>query len=206
MKLNLPILLGAAVVAAGLVALLLWKPAPQAQELAAPSLARLRADMTAKGKVEGRDYVIDPPVLLRQDDEEMLVRIDAKLDTGELFREYHRLTTGDHGWQFDQDLGITFRDFAEREKKTACDRLGAELTSRYNANVDIPAANVRIGHRLQEGRDDATGQVRIVGYIDIMFVDKGAESRYVESFTLQKGKWVMEGQRGKLFDRGPAVR
>ena len=206
MRPNIPIVVGAGVVAAGLAVLLLWQPEPQAKDLAAPAIERLRADMKTQGKSEGKDYIFDVPVILRRDDEEIIVRIDVRYSTTDANpggREYYRLLRTSEGWEFDKDLKRNFVDFAERERKPASDRLAAQLVERYQTSVDIPGANVRIGSRHAEGKETDPPEDRLVGYIDIVFMDQGAQSRYVEKYTLKKGTWTMEGTRGQLFDKGP---
>ncbi|HEU4339305.1 MAG TPA: hypothetical protein VFS19_04490 [Planctomycetota bacterium] len=206
MKPNIPLVLGAGVVVAGLAVLVLWQPEPQAKDLAAPAVERLRAEMKEKGKLEGKDYIFDEPAILRRDDQEMIVRIDVKYSTLEATqgsREYYRLLRTSDGWGFDKNLRRHFTDFAERERTPATSRLAQQLVERYQASVDIPGANVRIASRLSEGKETDPPEERILGYIDILFVDQGAESRYVEKYTLRKGVWTMEGTRGQLFDRGP---
>jgi len=186
--------------------LLLWQPEPQAKDLAAPAVERLRADMKEKGKLEGKDYIFDPPIILRRDDEEMIVRIDVRLSNLEATpgtREYYRLLRTSDGWGFDKNLRRHFTEFAERERVPASTRLAQQLVERYQTSVDIPGANVRIGSRLAEGKDTDPPEERLLGYIDILFVDQGSESRYVEKYMLKKGTWTMDGTRGQLFDRGP---
>lgn len=206
MKLNLPFFVGAGVVVAGLAVLVLWQPEPQAKDLAAPAVERLRAELKEQGKLEGKNYIFDEPVILRRDDEEMIVRIDYHFSTLEASpggREYYRLLRTSDGWGVDKNLKRHFTEFAERERKPASDRLAQQLVERYQSSVDIPGANVRIGSRLAEGKETDPPEDRILGYIDIVFVDQGSESRYVEKYTLRKGAWTMEGSRGQLFDRGP---
>jgi hypothetical protein len=204
MKLNLPVVFGIAVIGAGLGMLLLWQPEPTPKELAAPSVERLRAELREKGLTEGRDFVIETPVILSRTEDEIIVRLDVQFPTGDRGREYHRLVVGDKGWEFQQDLGRTFREFVEKETKPACDRLAKRLAERYQEAVRIPAENVRIVHRLRESSE--TGQpVRVLGSIDIRFRDGGGEGRYVEDFAFTKGAWTLEGQGGQLFDRGPRL-
>lgn len=202
MKLNLPLVFGIAVIGAGLGMLLLWQPEPTAQELAAPSVERLRAELREKGLTEGRDFIIDTPIILSRTDDEIIVRLDVKFPTGGMAREYHRLVAGGKGWEFQQDLGRTFPEFVEKEIKPACERLAKRLADRYQEAVSIPAENINIVHRLRESSEP--GQpVRVLGSIDIRFKDGGGEGRYVEDFAFTKGVWTLEGQGGQLFDRGP---
>ncbi len=203
MKPNLPVFVGAAVVVAGLGVLLLWQPEPPPQDLAAASLDHRRAAFHEKGMVEGRDYVIDPPVIFRRAEDELIIRLDWKISSGEIGRDYHRLIQGQKGWEFDRDLNRSFRDFVESEKKAACERLGQRLAERYQGAVDIPAENVKIAHRMRESPATAATEPRLVGSIDIRYLDKGGEGRYVEDFTLVNGTWTLEGKAGQLFDRGP---
>ena len=203
MKLNLPLMIGTVVVAAGIGALLLWRPEPTTQELVQPSVERVRAELQKAGKAEGRDYVIDPPVIVSRTEEEMIVRIDVKFATGELNREYHRLVLSDSGWEFSLDLWKSFKDFVETEKKAACERLAKKRLERYQASIDIPADKVRIASRLRESTAYGSTETKVVGAIHIQFLDGGGEGRYVEDFVLVKGAWTMDGPSGQLFDRGP---
>jgi hypothetical protein len=203
MRLNLPVFVGIAVIVTGLGMLLLWQPEPTPQELAAVSLARLRGELREKGLMEGRDFILDSPVILRRDDEEMIVRLDIRFPNLEPGREYHRLVRTGKGWEFDRDLGKSFREFVERESKPASDRLAKRLAERYQDAVNIPAEKVRIAHRLRESTSPGSPDVRVIGSIDIRFIDGGGEGRYVEDFTFTNGTWTMEGQTGQLFDRGP---
>jgi len=206
MKPNLPVFVGAAVVAGGLGVLLLWQPEPQPQELAAPSLERIRADFRAQGRAEGRDYIIEPPVILQRAEDEMFVRVDIRFPTGEARRDYHRLLRGGKGWEFDRDLGPSFREFVDREQKAIFDRLAKVLLERYQASVNIPSENIRIAHRLRESATPDSPEIRLVGSVEVWFRDGGGESRYIEDFTFANGAWTLEGTRGKLWDRGPPVR
>jgi hypothetical protein len=203
MKPNVPILVGAAVVAGGLGVLLLWQPEPPPQDVAAPSLERIRADFRAQGASEGRDFLIDPPVILSRTDDEMFVRIDVKFPAGPVRRDYHRLVRGEKGWAFDRDLGANFVDFLKREQKNVFDRLGKVLAERYQAAVEIPSENIRLAQRLREITSADTKETRLVGSIEVWFRDGGGESRYIEDFAFANGTWNLDGTMGKLFDRGP---
>lgn len=203
MKLNVPLLVGAAVVAAGLAALVLWQPEPKPEETAAASLDRVRAELREKGGVEGRDFILDPPVFLKRGDDEMIVRIDIRFPNREPGREFHRLLRGDKGWEVDRNIWRSFIDFAKAEEKAARDRCAKRLQERYQDAVNIPGENVRVGTRMMEIPVTGTPEVRLAGYIDIAYVDRGAEGMYVEEFTFEKGAWKMEGTTGRLFDKGP---
>lgn len=206
MRSFLPVLIGAAVVAAGLGLLLLWQPEPPLEQILAPSLERVRADLNARALVEGRDYRLDPPIVLSRTDAEIIVRHDVKAPAGELGREYHRLVKDDTGWKLDRDLRRSFSEFVEKESRAACDRLGKRLAERYQDKVDIPGERVKIGHRLRESEPAASKEVRVIGSLDIRYLDAGGEGRYVEDFTFSNGTWTMDGTAGQLFDRGPRVK
>jgi len=203
MKLNLPLMIGAVVVAAALGALLLWKPEPTPQQLAQASVERVRADLQKSGKSEGRDYVIETPVIVNRSEDEMIVRIDVKLATGEANREYHRLVLADSGWEFSLDLWKSFKAFVETEKAAACERLAKKLLERYQESINIPADKVRIASRLRESTPYGSTETKVIGSIHIQFLDGPGEGRYVEDFVLVKGAWTMDGPSGQLFDRGP---
>ncbi len=203
MKLNLPILVGAAIVLAGLGVLLLWQPEVTPGEIAAPAVDHLRGELRAQGAVEGRDFVVDGPVFVRRTGEEAIVRLDIKVPSAPAAPRYFRLVPAGAGWKLDKDLDKDFTAFVEKEIKEACARLGKELSERYQAAVDIPPENVRIGSRVREAVPLSSTEPQLVGSIDIMYIDKGGEGRYVEDFTYMNGTWNMEGSRGQLFDRGP---
>ena len=212
MKLNLPILIAVAVVLAGLGALVLWQPDPSTLDLLSSSVEHARQSVREQGRkknrvyVEGRDFIIDTPIILSRTHDEMLVRVDIRFDQAEPGREYHRVLRNEKAWVVDLDLGAHFRDFVEREKKALCDRLAKRLQERYQAAVDIPAENVRIAHRLREAPATGTPDVRLLGSVEIWFRDGGGEGRYIEDFTFAKGAWTPEPGGGSLFDRGPRPR
>ncbi|HKS16995.1 MAG TPA: hypothetical protein VJU16_06765 [Planctomycetota bacterium] len=203
MKLNVPVVVGAGVVVAGLAVLVLWQPEPKPEEVAAASLAKIRAELREKGGVEGQHFVLEPPVILSRTDAEVIVRLEIKFPGREPGREYHRLIRGGQGWEFDRDLGRSFTDFVKAEEKAASERLGKRLAERYQDAVNIPAGNVRIGARLREAAVADSTDVRVLGSIEIRFLDGGGEGRYIEDFSFANGKWTMEGLGGALFDRGP---
>lgn len=203
MKLNLPVFVGAAIVLAGLGVLILWKPELTPQEIAAPAVDHLRGELRAQGAVEGRDFVVDGPVFIRRTGEEAVIRLDVKSPPSRSDPRYFRLVPGGAAWKLDRDLDKDFAAFVEKEVKAACARLGKELSERFQAAVDIPPENVRIGSRVRETTPLSSTEPQLVGSIDIRYLDKGAEGRYVEDFTFMNGTWNMEGTRGQLFDRGP---
>src|SRR5688572_5853367 len=170
MKLNLPVFVGAAVVAAGLGALILWKPDVPIEQILAPSTQRLRAALAAEGAMEGRDFTIEPPVVLNRSEEEMNVRINVKFNKREPGLQYHRYLRREGQWEFDRDVGASFAAFAETERTATCDRLGKRLAERYQDKVEIPGEQVRIGHRVREAKEgEAT---RLVGTLDVRYNDR----------------------------------
>lgn len=204
MKLNLPLLIAVGVLLTGLGVLLLWQPDPPPQALAEPAVEHLRAELRKDGRVEGRDFVIDTPAIVRQSEEELIVRLDVRFPTGLKTNEYFRLLRNRKGWAFDRDLGVNFRDFVDREKKSVCDRLAKRLQERYQAAVDIPAENVRIYNRVREVAPPGSTEPRLVGSVEVWFRDAGGEGRWIEDFAFDKGTWTSEG--GNLFDKGPSRR
>ncbi|HEY3226770.1 MAG TPA: hypothetical protein VGK61_07245 [Planctomycetota bacterium] len=200
MRLNLPVLVGGSVIAVGLAVLILWKPERPPEDLARPAVERLRGLLRGQGKAEGRDFVIAPPILLRRAEDEIIVRLDVQLSTGEIRREYDRLRPGRDGWEFDRELTRDFQEYVDREQKAICGRLGKELANRYHGAVDIPAERVRIKAKLAEKPGDGGNPARLVGRVEIRFLDAG-EGLWVEDFSLVNGQWVSEG--GTLFDKGP---
>jgi hypothetical protein len=203
MKLNVPVFVGAAIILAGLVVLALWKPELTPEQIAAPAMEHLRGDLRAQGAVEGRDFVLDAPVFIRRSDEEAVVRLDVKSPNAPAAPRYFRLVPAAEGWKLDRDLDQDFNAFAEREIAASCKRLGKELADRYQAAIDIPPENVRVGKRLREVTANGSTTPEVVGAIDIRYLDKGGEGRYVEDFNWVGGAWKMDGTRGQLFDRGP---
>ena len=207
MKPNLPLLVGGAIVATGLAALLLWQPDPSPEELARPALEHHRTVMQGLGKLPGRDYVVAPPDILSRDDEEVIVRLDIHLPTGGGAREYFRVKRSGKGWEFDRDLGQSWTDFVKGEEKAVFDRLGKRLAERLNAAIKIPSENVRTAFQL---RDDAppgprapdAPPARVIGKVTVTYNDRGAVGRYVEEFALEKGEWKIQGA-GSLYDAGP---
>jgi hypothetical protein len=203
MRLNLPVLVGGSVVAVGLAVLVLWKPPPPPEDLARPAVERLRGLLRDQGKMEGRDFVIAPPVVMRHTEDEIIVRLDVQGSSGEILREYDRLRPGRDGWEFDRELTQDFQEFVDREQKAICDRLGKRLAQTYHGSVDIPADRVRINSKLTEKPGDAKNPPQLVGRVEVRFRDSG-EGLWVEEFRLEKGQWVSEG--GTLYDKGPGSR
>jgi len=203
MKLNIPVMVGGSVIVAGLAVLVLWKPPPPSEDLARPAVERLRGLLRGQGKVEGRDFVIAPPILLRRAEDEVIVRLDVQVNSGETLREYDRLRVGRDGWEFDKELTRDFQAYVDREQKAICDKLGKELANRYHGAVDIPAERVRIKSKLVEKQPEKGEPPRLVGRVEVRFLDAG-EGLWAEEFALVNGQWVSEG--GTLFDKGPAPR
>lgn len=204
MRMNLPLAVGAAVVAAGLAVLVLWQPEPTTGELAAPAVEFVRARLRDQGKVEGRDVVLDPPVILRRTAENVLVAIDLRSPTGQVVREHHRILRADGSWRHERDLGADFRQFVARETKTICDGLARRLGERYQDAVSIPSENVLLGSRLREVDDPGSAGKRVVGIVEIRYRDGAGEGRWLEEFAFENGTWASQG--GTLQDRVPRPR
>jgi hypothetical protein len=200
MKLNVPVLVGAAVVAAGLAVLVLWQP-EKAEEIAAVSLARIQADLREGAASRGATSSSKrPPSQPRR--RRMIVRLEISSPTASP-PAVPPAAARRKGWEFDRDLGRSFGEFAKAEKATS-QRLGKRLAERYQEAVNIPAENVRIAQRIRESTAPGSTDVRIVGSIEIRFRDGGGEGRYIEDFTFANGTWTMEGQGGALYDKGPS--
>ena len=203
MKLNVPLVIAAVIIAGGLFVLAVWKPEPTIEEITAPSVEILRSQLREKQFTEGKQYRLEPPVILKRTDAEIIVRHEIHFMDGGKFREYHRLVRGPKGWEVGVDIRKSFEAFVGQEKDASFDRVGKALAQRYRDSVNIPGEQIRMNTRLLETPVEDSKDILLKGYIDIGYNDRGGEGMYIEEFLFTDGKWQMEGTVGKLFDRGP---
>ena len=198
MKRSLPIIIGALVVAAlGVgVVLVLASQHDDEREILDTTRRWLVERETKGGHKEGEDFVIQKVVLLKRAEKSVIVTAALSRRGGAAFEPaYLELTRDREQWRIARDLHEAFGKFFQEveQQRAQSIRLATVIMERFKVEVEVPG-NMRYVWAIGDENAEVYAQVSKPWKAGVV------EGMYIETFKYRDGEWVCDGQ-GRLMEK-----